>query len=114
MHHHGLYGLTRCCGLSPLCGLFFVLTWRSPVYALGPAVFSAIVFAVSPCCYADRHAGPDRPFMLVTWLFLLPKSGFRMLQPVALADVSTAENTRASYRIREAGPGATPQPGEAT
>jgi hypothetical protein len=54
------------------------------------------------------------PFVLVTWLFLLPKAGFKTLQPVALAEVSTAENTRASYRVREAGPSATPEPGEAT
>jgi hypothetical protein len=52
--------------------------------------------------------------VLVTWLFLLPKAGFQRLEPVALADVSTAENTRASYRVREAGPGAAPEPGEAT
>jgi urea transporter len=95
--------------------LFFVLTWRSAAYALVAAVFSAIVFAaivvlLSPIGMPALTA----PFVLVTWLFLLPKAGFQMLQPVALAEVSTAENTRASYRVREAGPSATPEPGKAT
>jgi urea transporter len=89
--------------------LFFVLTWRSAVYALVAAVFSAIVFAaiavlLSPIGMPALTA----PFVLVTWLFLLPKSGFRALWPVALADISAAENTRASYRVREADPDAAP------
>jgi hypothetical protein len=36
------------------------------------------------------------------------------LDPVALADVTTAENIRANYRVRAAGPSATSEPGEAT
>ena len=44
----------------------------------------------------------------------LPKAGFGALEPVALADVTTAENIRASYRARAAGPSATSEPGEAT
>jgi hypothetical protein len=32
---------------------------------------------------------------------------------VRLAEVSTAENTRASYRIRTTGPNTTPEPGGA-
>jgi len=43
-----------------------------------------------------------------------PKAGFGALEPVALADVTTAENIRASYRVRAAGPSATSEPGEAT
>jgi urea transporter len=113
--YHGLYGFNPVLCAIALGGLFFVLTWKSAVYALVAAVFSAIVFAaivvlLSPIGMPALTA----PFVLVTWLFLLPKVGFQTLQPVALADVSTAENTRASYRVRAAGPGAAPQPGEAT
>ena len=113
--YHGLYGFNPVLCAIALGGLFFVLTWRSAAYALVAAVFSAIVFAavvvlLSPIGMPALTA----PFVLVTWLFLLPKAGFQTLQPVALADVSTAENTRASYRVREAGPSATPEPGEAT
>jgi len=53
-------------------------------------------------------------FVLTTWLFLWPKAGFGALAPVALADVTTAENIRASSRVRAAGPSATSEPGEAT
>jgi urea transporter len=113
--YHGLYGFNPVLCAIAIGGLFFVLTWRSAAYALVAAVFSAIVFAafvvlLSPIGMPALTA----PFVLVTWLFLLPRAGFKVLQPVALADVSTAENTRASYRLRERGPNATPEPGEAT
>jgi urea transporter len=112
--YHGLYGFNPVLCAIALGGLFFVLTWRSAVYALVAAVFSAIAFAslvvlLSPIGMPALTA----PFVLVTWLFLLPKAGFQTLRPVALADVTTAENTRASHRVRTAGPGAAPQPGEA-
>jgi urea transporter len=113
--YHGLYGFNPVLCAIALGGLFFVLTWRSAAYALVAAVFSAIVFAafvvlLSPIGMPALTA----PFVLVTWLFLLPKGAFNTLQPVALAEVSTAENTRASYRVGEASPSATPEPGEAT
>jgi urea transporter len=88
---------------------------RSAVYALVAAVFSTIVFAAIAVLLSPiGRPALTAPFVLVTWLFLLPKAGFQTLQPVALADVSTAESTRASYRVRGTGPGAAPQPGEAT
>jgi urea transporter len=109
--YHGLYGFNPVLSAIAVGGLFFVLTWKSTIYALVAAVFSAIVFAgivvlLSPIGMPALTA----PFVLVTWLFLLPKAGFQTLQPVALADVSTAENTRASYRVRATGPGAAPAP----
>ena len=78
-------------------------------------MFSAVAFAgiavlLSPIGMPALTA----PFVLTTWLFLWPKAGFGTLQPVALAEVTTAENIRASYRVRAAGPSATPEPGEAT
>jgi urea transporter len=95
--------------------LFFVLTWKSAAYALVAAVFSAVVFAAIVVLLSPiGRPALTAPFVLVTWLFLLPKSGFQTLRPVALAEVSTAESTRASYRVRGTGPGAAPQPGEAT
>lgn len=36
-------------------------------------------------------------FVLTTWLFLWPKASFGALQPVALADVTTAEKIRPAY-----------------
>ena len=103
------------CDASGVKGTFFVLTWKSAIYALLAAVFSVVAFAaiavlLSPIGMPALTA----PFVLTTWLFLWPKAGFRALAPVALADVTTAENIRASYRVRAAGPSATSEPGEAT
>jgi urea transporter len=112
--YHGLYGFNAVlCGIA-LGGLFFVLTWKSAIYALVAAIVSALVFAaivvfLSPIGMPALTA----PFVLVTWLFLLPKAGFRELVPVALADVSTAENAVSSYRTREGGSAAA-EPGDAS
>jgi urea transporter len=113
--YHGLYGFNAVLCAIALGGLFFVLTWKSAIYALLAVVFSVPVFAaiavlLSPIGMPALTA----PFVLTTWLFLWPKAGFRALDPVALADVTTAENIRANYRVRAAGPSATAEPGEAT
>jgi urea transporter len=113
--YHGLYGFNAVLCAIALGGLFFVLTWKSALYALLAVVFSVPVFAaiavlLSPIGMPALTA----PFVLTTWLFLWPKASFGTLQPVALAEVTTAENIRASYRVREAGPSATSEPGEAT
>jgi urea transporter len=72
--------------------------------------FAAIAVLLSPIGMPALTA----PFVLTTWLFLWPKAGFGALTPVALADVTTAENIRATYQARSAGPSATAEPGEAT
>jgi urea transporter len=113
--YHGLYGFNAVLCAIALGGLFFVLTWKSAIYALLAAMFSVPAFAaiavlLSPIGMPALTA----PFVLTTWLFLWPKAGFRALSPVALADITTAENIRASYQARAAGPGATSEPGETT
>jgi len=113
--YHGLYGFNAVLCAIALGGLFFVLTWKSALYALLAVVFSVPAFAaiavlLSPIGMPALTA----PFVLTTWLFLWPKAGFGALAPVALADVTTAENIRASYQVRAAGPSATSEPGEAT
>jgi urea transporter len=113
--YHGLYGFNAVLCAIALGGLFFVLTWKSALYALLAVVFSVVAFAaiavlLSPIGMPALTA----PFVLTTWLFLWPKAGFGALEPVALADVTTAENIRASHRVRAAGPSATSEPGEAT
>jgi urea transporter len=113
--YHGLYGFNAVLCAIAIGGLFFVLTWKSAIYALlavvvSVPVFAAIAVLLSPIGMPALTA----PFVLTTWLFLWPKASFGTLQPVALADVTTAENIRASYRVRAAGPSATAEPGEAT
>jgi urea transporter len=112
--YHGLYGFNAVLCAIALGGLFFVLTWRSAVYALLAAVFSVPVFAaiavlLSPIGMPALTA----PFVLTTWLFLWPKAGFRALEPVPLADLTTAEKIRGAYTAGRRGPGSTPASGTA-
>jgi urea transporter len=112
---HGLYGFNAVLTAIALGGLFFVLTWRSAVYTLVAAVFTTLAFAgiavlLSPVGLPALTA----PFVLVTWLFLLPKRGFRTLEPVPVAEVTTAERIRAAHTGKGAGPRATPESGTAT
>jgi urea transporter len=113
--YHGLYGFNAVLCAIALGGLFFVLTWKSALYALLAAVFSVPAFAaiavlLSPIGMPALTA----PFVLTTWLVPVAQGGLRGAAPVALADVTTAENIRASSRVRAAGPSATSEPGEAT
>jgi urea transporter len=113
--YHGLYGFNAVLCAIAIGGLFFVLTWRSAVYALLASAFSVVAFAAIAVLLAPiGMPALTAPFVLTTWLFLLPKASFRALTPVAPADVTTAENIRATHRGRAAGPGATAEPGEAT
>jgi urea transporter len=99
--YHGLYGFNAVLCAIAIGGVFFVLTWRSALYAAVAAIFSVPAFAaiavlLSPIGMPALTA----PFVLVTWLFLWPKAGFGALTPVPLADVSTAEKVRAAHLPR--------------
>jgi urea transporter len=99
--YHGLYGFNAVLCAIAIGGVFFVLTWRSAVYALVAAAFSVPVFAaVAVLLSPIGMPALTAPFVLVTWLFLWPKAGFRALTPVALADVTTAEKIRAAHLAR--------------
>jgi urea transporter len=96
--YHGLYGFNAALCAIAIGGVFFVLTWRSAVYAVVAAVFSVPAFAaVAVLLSPIGMPALTAPFVLVTWLFLWPKAGFRALTPVALADVTTAEKIRAAH-----------------
>jgi urea transporter len=105
---HGLYGFNAVLCAIAIGGVFFVLTWRSAVYAIVAAIFSVPAFAaiavlLSPIGMPALTA----PFVLVTWLFLWPKAAFAALAPVPLAEVGTPEGARAAHA---AGPRQGPDP----
>jgi urea transporter len=111
---HGLYGFNSVLTGIALGGLFYVLTWRSAVYALVGAIITAVVFAAIALFLAPiGMPALTAPFVLVTWIFLLAKAGFKALVPMGLADVTTAEAHLEGYRTRRRGPAA-PAGGEAT
>jgi urea transporter len=100
--YHGLYGFNAVLCAIAIGGVFFVLTWRSAIYAVVAAVFSVVAFAavavlLSPLGMPALTA----PFVITTWLFLWPKAGFRALTPVPLADITTAEKIRAAHLARQ-------------
>jgi urea transporter len=102
---HGLYGFNAVLCAIALGGIFFVLTWRSAVYALVAALISALVFAaISTFLAPIGMPALTAPFVLVTWIFLLAKAGFKALVPVGLADVTTAEAHLEGYRTGGRGP----------
>jgi urea transporter len=102
---HGLYGFNSVLTAIALGGLFYVLTWRSAIYGLVAAIITALVFAAITLFLAPiGMPALTAPFVLVTWIFLLAKAGFKALVPMALADVTTAEAHLEGYRTRGAGP----------
>ena len=113
--YHGLYGFNAVLCAIAIGGLFYVFTWRSAIYALLAAAFSVVAFAAIAALLSPLGMSAlTAPFVLTTWLFLWPKASFRALTPVAVADITTAESIRATYRARPAGPSATAEPGGAT
>jgi urea transporter len=94
--YHGLYGFNAVLTGIALGGLFLVLNWRSMIYALIGAIFSAIVFAAIAVALSPiGMPALTAPFVLTAWVFLLPTSGFRALQRASVAEVRTPESTRA-------------------
>jgi urea transporter len=110
---HGLYGFNAVLTGIAIGGLFYVLTWQSAVYAVIGMLISTIVMA-SISVFLSPLGMPalTAPFVLTGWLFILPKAGFHVLHPVALADVTNAEHIRHDFLEREhaAGAGRTVQP----
>ncbi len=112
--YHGLYGFNAVlCGIA-VGGLFFVLTWESALYALVCCLISTVAMAaISVFLSPLGMPALTAPFVLSAWLFILPKAGFHILHPVALADVTNPERIRHDFLEREhaaAGVGGTVQP----
>jgi urea transporter len=98
----GLYGFNGVlCGIA-IGGVFYVITWKSGIYALLCALVSTVVFA-SLTAFLSPLGMPalTAPFVLTAWLFLLPKASFHALQPVPLAEVASPEQILQAQREKE-------------
>jgi urea transporter len=96
--YHGLYGFNSVLCAIAIGGIFYVLTWKSALYALLCALVGAVVMAsISVLLTPLGMPALTAPFVLTTWLFLLPKAGFRALQPVPLAEVAAPEQVRRKF-----------------
>ncbi len=102
--YHGLYGFNAVLTGIALGGRpdglacprrFLVLNCWSAIYSIVAAIFSAIVFAAIAVALSPiGMPALTAPFVLTTWVFLLPTAGFRALQGVSVAEVRTPESTR--------------------
>jgi urea transporter len=103
----GLYGFNAVlCGIA-VGGIFYVLDWKSGIYALLCALVGTVVMAALTTFLAPvGMPALTAPFVLTTWLFLLPKAAFHSLQPVPLAEVDSPEHILHAQRERQhaAGP----------
>jgi urea transporter len=100
--YHGLYGFNAVLCAIAVGGVFFVFTWQSAIYALVCALLGTVVMAaISAFLSPIGMPALTAPFVLGAWLFLLPKAGFHVLRPVALADVAAPEQVRRTYLERE-------------
>jgi urea transporter len=109
--YHGLYGFNAVLAGIAVGGLFYVLTWESALYALVCCLIATVVMAtISVFLSPLGMPALTAPFVLSAWLFILPKAGFHVLHPVALADVTNAERIRHDYLAREHAAGARVQP----
>jgi urea transporter len=96
--YHGLYGFNAVLTGIALGGLFLALNWWSTIYALIGTIFSAIVFAAIAVALSPiGMPALTAPFVLTTWVFLLPTAGFRALQRVSVAECAS---TNSLVRLR--------------
>ncbi|GCF07109.1 urea transporter [Dictyobacter arantiisoli] len=97
--YHGLYSFNAVLCAIAIGGVFYVLTWQSALYALFCALIATIITAsISVLLSPFGMPTLTAPFVLTTWLFILPKAGFRALLPVTLRDVTNPERIRRMYR----------------
>ena len=96
--YHGLYGFNAVLTGIALGGLFRVLEWQPTIYAFIGAIFSAIVFAVIAVALSPiGMPALTAPFVLTTWVFLLPMAGFRALERVSVTECAS---TKSLARLR--------------
>ena len=92
--YHGLYGFNAVLTAIALGGRpdglacprrFRVRSWSSTIYAFIGAIFSAIVFAAITVALSPiGMSALTAPFVLTTWVFLLPTAGFKAPQPASV------------------------------
>ena len=88
--YHGLYGFKAVLSGIALGGRpdglacprrVLGLNWRSTIYAVLGTIFSAIVFAAIAVALSPiGMPALTAPFVLATWVFLLPAASFKALQ----------------------------------
>jgi urea transporter len=90
--YNGLWGFNSFDAALAVGGVFFVLTWRSGVLAVGCAVFAALLFgAIGALLTPWGLPALTLPFCFATLAFVLLKGTSEQLEPIEVADITTPE-----------------------
>lgn len=94
----GLYGFNPVLTGIALGGLFYVLDWKSALYALFAMVITAIAMGAMVAALAPIGLPAlTWPFIMVTWLFIFAKALFTRLRAVPPAAATTPEGNLAAF-----------------
>ncbi|HET8950637.1 MAG TPA: urea transporter [Solirubrobacteraceae bacterium] len=90
--YNGLWGFNSFDAALAIGGVFFVLTVRSGVLAIGCAILAALLFgAIGSLFIPYGLPALTLPFCFATLAFVLLKGASTKLEPVAVEDITTPE-----------------------
>jgi urea transporter len=104
--YNGLWGFNSFDAALAVGGVFFVLTWRSGLLAVGCAVFAALLFGAIGSLFTPWGLPAlTLPFCFATLAFVLLKGSTEQLEPIEVADITTPEEHLAHRRGPQEGVG---------
>jgi urea transporter len=93
--YNGLWGFNSFDAALAVGGVFFVLTWRSGLLAVGCAVLAALLFGAIASLFTPWGLPAlTLPFCFATLAFVLLKGASDRLTAVEVADITTPEEHR--------------------
>ncbi|MBA2644776.1 MAG: urea transporter, partial [Solirubrobacterales bacterium] len=93
--YNGLWGFNSFDAALAIGGVFFVLTWRSGLLAVGCAVLAALMFGAFASLFTPWGLPAlTLPFCFATLAFVLLKGASSRLSAVEVADITTPEDHR--------------------
>jgi urea transporter len=111
--YNGLWGFNSFDAALAVGGVFFVLSWRSGLLAVGCAVFAAMLFGAIASLFTPWGLPAlTLPFCFATLAFVLLKGASDRLTAVEVADITTPEEhltRRPEERAEGVSPDAVPQ-----
>lgn len=97
--HLGMFSYSAILTAIALGGLFYVLTWRCFIFTMFGVVITTWLYAALDAVLAPLNLPPyTAPFVLTTWLMLMPKDAFAGLIAVPPAEATTPEDNLRRYR----------------
>jgi urea transporter len=98
--YNGLWGFNSFDAALAVGGVFFVLTWRSGVLAVGCGVLAALLFGAIASLFTPWGLPAlTLPFCFATLAFVLLKGTTTRLTAIEVADITTPEE----HLVRSAG-----------